>query len=122
MAKTKLVALKSFTYWRLRVRKGEVFEAKDQDAKAFVAVKLARLCDDGDTNAVVSSHYRKSAPAVMPTDAPVSVPILKQKALSEIETARAKYQYLSGRAPDMRWGLPRLQAEIDALENSEERG
>lgn len=93
----KLIATRPFTYATRHLVPGDVFDARPADARLLLAIKKARAVRD---------PVRLDPP-------PASVTrLVQQEGGEDIDKLRADAEALNI-AVDGRWGVKRLQAEID---------
>jgi hypothetical protein len=105
MKRIPMIASKVLTYGTRRLRAGDTFEATPQHARVLTAVGLAR------------ETARISVPAPKPVSKPAPVrPPLPPIVETELSQLRYDYEVKTGSKADMRWGVARLRAEIEALQ------
>ena len=106
--KIKLVASKKFSYGRLRLREGQVFEVSRADARILLGLVYARYARVPVQAAIAPAPVAEPVGTVdiQKAEVPQSV------SADPFEVLRAEFLALSGSAPDRRWGAARLTAEI----------
>lgn len=125
--KTKLIALKAFRYGRERIKAGQSFTAARSDAKLLVAIAHAKHDKPVEIRKVITTKVEKPAPAYRlvkpqrPTESVANTtPAISTEDSTEIDILRLEFLIKTGSNPDRRWGVTRLQSELNSL-NGEEK-
>jgi hypothetical protein len=106
-----LLALKSFRHGRLKVKSGDMLSVSNGMAVVYVAAGFAKRIDGKQVKRVAKvKSYKETGER----------PVLTRPAQDVMTMLRKKYEYLSGNAPDGRWSVRRLEAEIAELESGDD--
>lgn len=104
----KIVAQRSMRYGTRMLRAGDVFEAKDRDARLLVAIGRAKPVEVVIAATVIeppTEEERAKIRAIAPS------PTLA-------DALRAEYRDRTGKDADGRWGVLRLTEEVSKLRNA----
>ncbi|WP_174873205.1 hypothetical protein [Enterovirga aerilata] len=87
--KTDLIATKAMRYGGRSLEAGDAFRAATpRDARILTAIRKAELAPDVDPEEAAKA--------------------------TRLDELRSEYEAVAGEAPDLRWGAPRLEEEIEA--------
>src|SRR5262245_38390426 len=106
MKTAKLMALKPHKYGTRHLTAGEEYEAPIREAVAMVAARRARFVADKPARLAAAENSAPSVPRYKPEPEPVEAP-------PDIDSLRLQATQL-GINVDGRWGVHRLQQEIEA--------
>ena len=99
----KLVATKSMTYNTRRLLPGDVFEARERDARILIGIRKAQASS--------------SPPIPLRGPSQEATPVEDPGADDDMEALRSQAESL-GIEVDRRWGVKRLRAEISRAEKA----
>lgn len=102
--KVSLIALKNFSYGRLRIKCLQKFSAARSDARILIAIGYASRDDSSvEVGNVVADEDTK------------------RYATGKLDRLRSEFLSISGVNPDRRWGIARITSEISNFKSEAEK-